>query len=247
MLIPFNEILFPLLILLIAYIIFGISGFGTALIAAPLLAFYMPVAKIIPLLALLDFLAALLTFLHDRKDVCYKELKRLVPLMIIGSLIGVAILLYLRPDILLPMLGVFVVAYSLYALRGLKTAYSFSKTASIPFGLIGGVFSALFGSGGFLYAIYLMGRLDDKTSFRVTQSLLIKCSTLTRAFLFLLAGIYNRSFLLTALICLPSMIIGLYIGRHITLKLSKEQFLRIVNCIILISGISLLVNYFIKF
>jgi hypothetical protein len=60
MLIPFNEILFPRLILLIAYIIFGISSFGTALISAPLLAFYMPVAKIIPLLALLDFLAALL-------------------------------------------------------------------------------------------------------------------------------------------------------------------------------------------
>jgi len=163
MLIPFNEILFPLLILLIAYIIFGISGFGTALISAPLLAFYMPVAKIIPLLALLDFLAALLTFLHDRKDVCWQELKRLVPLMIIGSLIGVAILLYLHPEILLPILGFFVVGYSLYALSGLKIARSFSKTASIPFGLIGGVFSALFGSGGFVYAIYLMGRLDDKT------------------------------------------------------------------------------------
>ena len=40
------------------------------------------------------------------------------------------------------------------------------------------------------------------------------------------------------------MIIGLYMGRHITLKLSKEQFLRIVNIVVLISGISLLIKYF---
>ena len=244
MLISANELLLPLLILLGAYIIFGIAGFGTALVAAPLLTFYIPVDKVIPLLALLDFAAALITFLYDRKNVSWPELKRLIPLMIGGSLIGVTILLYSRPDILLPMLGFFVVAYSLYALSGYKKTHSFSKLASIPFGVIGGVFSALFGSGGFLYAIYLMGRLEDKTSFRVTQSFLIKCSTLTRAILFLIAGIYNRSLLLTALSCLPAMVIGLYIGRHITLKLSREQFLRIVNIVVLLSGITLLINYF---
>ena len=37
-----------------AYIIFGIAGFGTSLIAGPLLANFIPVAMIIPMLALLD-------------------------------------------------------------------------------------------------------------------------------------------------------------------------------------------------
>jgi uncharacterized protein len=244
MLIPWNELLVPWLVLLSAYVIFGISGFGTALVAAPLLAFYMPVPKVIPLLALLDFAAALITFLHDRKNVSWPELKRLVPLMIIGSLAGVTILLYAHPDFLQLALGVFVIAYAFYSLSGYKMTHSFGKTASIPFGLVGGVFSALFGSGGFLYAIYLMGRLKDKTSFRVTQSLLIKCSTFTRAILFFLAGVYDRPIVLTVLICLPAMVIGLYIGRHINLKLSKEQFLRVIYMIILFSGIGLLVNYF---
>ncbi len=163
MLIPSNELLVPLLILLSAYIVFGIAGFGTALIAAPLLTFYMPVAKVIPLLALLDFAAALITFLHDRRGVNWSELKSLVPLMIIGSLVGVAILLYSHPDILLLMLGFFVIAYSIYALSGYKKTPSFSKVASIPIGLIGSVFRALFGSGGFLYAIYPMVRMPENT------------------------------------------------------------------------------------
>ena len=51
------------------------------------------------------------------------------------------------------------------------------------------MFSALFGSGGFLYAIYLAGRIEATERIRVTQSTLIGLSTLTRALLFLLAGI----------------------------------------------------------
>jgi uncharacterized membrane protein YfcA len=41
--------------LVVAYVIFGIAGFGTALVAAPVLAHTMPIASVVPLLALLDF------------------------------------------------------------------------------------------------------------------------------------------------------------------------------------------------
>lgn len=244
MLVFASELPVILLVIFGAYIIFGIAGFGTALASAPLLSFYIPVSKVIPLLALLDFTAALITFVHDRRDVSWPEIRRLVPLMILGSFVGAGILLYSNQNFLLPLLGFFVIVYSLYALSGYKTTHSFSSVLSIPFGFVGGIFSALFGSGGFLYAIYLTGRIENTTSFRVTQSLLIKCSTITRAILFLLAGIYDRPLLFTALLCLPAMLAGLYIGRHITLKLSKEQFVRIVNIIVLISGVSLLVKYF---
>jgi uncharacterized membrane protein YfcA len=43
-------------------------------------------------------------------------------------------------------------------------------------GTVGGLFGALFGSGGFLYAIYLNSRLP-KDAARATQSALISCST----------------------------------------------------------------------
>ena len=42
----------------VAYIVFGIAGFGTALVAGPILILFMPLSKIIPLLVLLDFVAA---------------------------------------------------------------------------------------------------------------------------------------------------------------------------------------------
>ena len=114
----------------------------------------------------------------------------------------------------------------------------------IPFGFVGGIFSALFGSGGFLYAIYLNGRLTTKDSIRVTLSVLLSLSTLTRAIIFLAAGVYSDLLIpITALILLIPMGIGLYIGRHITFKMSPDHFKRLINYVVLVSGIILFIDF----
>lgn len=229
----------------LAYVIFGIAGFGTALIAGPALTQFMPLSRVVPMLAMLDFVAAVTNVVRDGKRADLPELKRLVPSMMIGSGAGAAILLKTKPELLLLMLGVFVVAYSLYSLSGIRPQARFPARLSIPFGLVGGVFSALFGSGGFLYAIYLAGRIESKESLRVTQSTLIGLSTLTRLVIFLLAGVYrDLDILIMAAALLPAMFAGVWIGRRITLRLSREQFIRILNIVVLGSGVALLVRYF---
>ncbi|CAI1056083.1 permease [Serratia liquefaciens] len=231
--------------LLVAYVIFGIAGFGSALVASPVMALYIPVAKIVPLLALLDMCAAIVNVSRDGRNAQWAELKRLIPVMIIGSLVGAAILLKTRPDILLLALGIFVMLYALYSLSGLKPDRQFSPKASVPFGLVGGIFSALFGSGGFIYAIYLSGRIEKKEAFRMTQTTLIGMSTLTRVVIFTFAGVYlDIDLLLLALVLLPGMLVGITLGRHFTLKMSREQFMKLINVILLASGTVLMVKYF---
>ncbi|MBA1202916.1 sulfite exporter TauE/SafE family protein [Pseudomonas capeferrum] len=231
--------------LLCAYVIFGIAGFGTALVASPILALYIPIAKIVPLLALMDLCAAVVNVSRDGRKADWTELGRLVPLMVIGSLIGAAILIKTKPDILLLALGLFVVGYSIYSLSGLKPDRSFSPASAIPFGSVGGVFSALFGSGGFIYAIYLSGRLKDKNAMRITQTTLIGLSTLTRVVLFAIAGVYlDTSLLWLALFLAPGMLIGITLGRRLTLNMSREQFLKLINIVVLASGVMLIIRYF---
>lgn len=231
--------------LLCAYVIFGIAGFGTALVTSPILALYIPIAKIIPLLALIDLCAALVNVSRDGRNADWTELRRLIPLMIIGSLIGAAILLKTKPDILLLALGIFVVGYSAYSLSGHRRDRTFSPSAAIPFGSVGGVFSALFGSGGFIYTIYLSGRLKDKNSIRITQTTLIGLSTLTRVVLFAIAGVYlDINLLWLALFLAPGMLIGITIGRRLTLSMSKEQFLKLINIVVFASGVMLIIRYF---
>lgn len=157
----------------IAYIIFGMAGFGTALVAAPLLALFIPLPMIVPMLALLDFAAASVGVARDRKDADPAEIWRIVPAMAIGSMLGATILLRGNPRVLALGLGLFAIGWAIYTLSGVRPNARFRPRAALPFGLIGGVFSALFGSGGFIYAIYLSGRIEAVERFRVTQSLLI--------------------------------------------------------------------------
>ena len=187
----------------LAYIVFGIAGFGTALVAGPILILFMPLSKIVPLLVLLDFIAAFGNLLPSRRDVARPELLRLLPCMAVGCTLGVIFLLNLHSDVLLLLMGLFISAY----------------------------------------AIYLNSRLSKEAA-RATQSALISCSTVVRLSLFAVAGVYAELPLLMLALCLlPAMALGLWIGRRLTLRLSREAFVRLVTWLVLASGIALIGRY----
>lgn len=227
-----------------SYIIFGMVGFGTALIASPVLLHFLPLSQIIPLLAILDMFSALLNVMKDGRKPDLLELKRLVPFMLIGSSLGLWVLFNINADYALLAFAIFTMIYALYALSGLKPISTLKPISAIPFGFSGGFLGAMFGSGGFLYAIYLNARIDQPEKIRVTQTTLIGCSTVFRVLLFTIAGVYfTEQFVSMIIVCIPFMILGTTLGRHITLKLSKSQFLKIIHIIILCSGFSLLIKY----
>jgi uncharacterized membrane protein YfcA len=240
---PFATLAVAFPALAVAYIIFGITGFGTALIAAPVLAHAMPVATIVPLLALLDCLGAAINGVRLGEHVARRELILIVPLMVLGSLAGAWLLLVLPPRPMMLALGVFVVLYALYGLWAPPARAHLAQGWVAPFGLIGGVFSAMFGSGGFIYAMYLSRRLAHRDAIRATQSTLIALSTFTRVVIFTLAGVYaDWQLLALAVLLVPAMLAGLWAGHHITLRLSRERFLRLLYLVLIGSGLALLVR-----
>ena len=238
-----SEWLLLELAIALAYIVFGVAGFGTALVAGPLLILCLPLSKIIPLLVLLDFVAAFGNWLPARRDVTRAELLRLRPCMALGCLVGVVFLLNLKSDVLLLMMGIFISAYAIYSLAVKARPRQVAAGWAIPTGTVGGLFGALFGSGGFLYALYLNARLPKEAA-RATQSALISCSTVVRLTLFVMAGVYADGALLLLAVCLlPAMALGLWTGRRLTRKLSREAFVRLVTWLVLASGIALIVRY----
>jgi uncharacterized membrane protein YfcA len=227
--------------IVVTYTIFGMMGFGSALIAAPILALRMPLSTVVPLLALLDVTAALINVGRLGSKIDKREILWLTPLMALGSGVGIAVLLSAPPKLLLLGLGLFVIAYSLYRLFFHLDPRRLSRYWVFPFGLIGGLFSGMFGSGGFIYSIYLSHRGNDKDIIRATMTAMTGLSTMTRVVIFVAIGTFaDFKLLLSAAFGVPALIIGIYCGHHITSRLPHEHFLRLL-CVMLLGTGSLLV------
>jgi len=221
----------------VTYTIFAMMGFGSALIAAPVLALRMPLTSVVPLLSLLDVTAALVNIGRLGGKVDKREILRLVPLMALGSATGIFLLLNASPRLMLLGLGLFVISYSLYRLFFYLNPHHLSTYWVFPFGLIGGLFSGMFGSGGFIFSIYLSHRSNDKDVIRATMTAMTGLSTAIRVGIFTVIGVFSDlHLLLLALLCVPALLVGLYCGHHITSRLSHELFLRILCGMLFCTG-----------
>jgi uncharacterized membrane protein YfcA len=108
---------------------------------------------------------------------------------------------------------------------------------------VGGVFSALFGAGGWVYSVYLLRRLDDPQQIRATQTAVLMFSSVVRVALFLLAGrLLETQLLWLVLALLPAVGLGLFIGHHISLRLDRRRFLLLLHSVLLLTGSSLLLR-----
>ncbi len=120
-----------------------------------------------------------------------------------------------------------------------------SQAWVLPFGLVGGVFSSMFATGGPIYAAYLSRRVDDKDAIRATVTTLIGLATVTRVILFTIAGVYSDfTLLIIAATLAPAMLLGTWIGHRVTLRLSRERFLRMLYTLMIASGSSLIIRAF---
>jgi len=228
-------------ILLFAYFLRGITGFGSGLIAIPLLAHFLPLTFVVPMLLVLDFVASIVLSRHTHLQVRWDEIRFLLPTSIVGIIIGTIMLVSLPREPLLVSLGLFVIFFGLRYVFNVHSEQPISRWWSIPTGLSGGLIGALFGTGGPPYVVYLSHRLHDKTKLRGTLSGLFLLDGAFRFITFLSLGLLFQAEMLSSLLMgLPITAIGLYLGNKVHLGITHRQQLVIIGCLLLVSGGSLL-------
>ena len=229
------------LVIVFAYFVFGIGGFGSAIVAIPLLAHWLPLTFLVPLFVVLDFAASLTVGRRAAAHIARDEIKWLAPCMLIGIVLGVTLLVSLPQAPLLITLGIFACLVGVQNLLSPHFKGHISKFWSIPSGVAGGALGALFGTGGPVYVIYLSKRLVDKSQVRATVSVMITLSTILRIVSYLIGGLLlSAKLLLTALLLLPLAFLGIALGTRLHLGLSDVQTRRMIGILLLLSGASLL-------
>ena len=227
-------------IVVLAYFIRGIAGFGSGLIAVPLLALFLPLTFVVPLILLLDFTASLVMGGLDLKRVQWREVGMLIPFSLIGVIVGTQLLVNLPLTPMLLILAAFIAVFAVRSLLNLKGEKPVSAWWAIPASFTGGTVGGLFGTGGPPYVIYLNHRIQDKTLLRATFSALFFIEGAVRIVTFFVAGLLMaQTVWWNALLALPLMLGALWLGGHVHTGLTQTHMTRLIGVLLLLASVSL--------
>jgi len=227
----------------LAYLSFGATGFGSSIIAVPVLAHVLPLTFVVPLITVTDGGAVTLSTIRQWRQVDWPEFRRIFIPASIGIALGSTLLVNLPRNIALIALGAFVILFALYTLSGARQWQAIDTKWAIPAGLFGGVFSALFGTGGPIYMSYLSSRIDDKTALRATSAMCVASAVVLRAVLFAFTPLWFQPGMWTLImLLLPCMVIGYAIGNHLHLRLSVAMLRGGIAWLLLANGVLLILR-----
>ena len=232
-------------VLLCAYLIRGVSGFGSALFAVPLLAHLYPLTVVVPLMASLDLIGSLLLSHHGwrGRQIDWQEIRRLLPSALLGIVLGLLLLHHAPERPLLILLGLVVIGFGLRAALGVGDDRPIGPGWAHPAGLAGGTVDALFATGGPPFVIYLAHRIRDKGRLRATLSMLFLIEGGLRVAGFALLGLlWSPQLALALLGGLPLLLLGLHLGHRIHLGISQAQLATAIGLLLVASGGSILVR-----
>lgn len=229
-----------LAIIVLAYFIRGLSGFGSGIIAIPLLTLYLPLQVAVPGIALLDNVAAAKHGLENRQHVVWKDLIPFIPVTLIGVLGGLYLLRTVETEVLQKAMGGFLLLYAAYMISGLLPRRKRSLFLALPIGTAGGLVSTLLGTGGPFYVIYLHLRNQGKMEFRATVAVIFVVDGAIRLSGYLLSGMVSTTMLLSAAAALPFALAGMYAGSRLHHRLRQEHVERLVSLLLAGSGAVLL-------
>jgi len=241
------NILPLLLFSFIAYLSMAFAGFGGIIIPITLGAHFYPMKWMITILVPLILLSNIyIIILHHRHIDWQVLLKKVLPLMFFGLIIGIAIFNWAQGDLLKKLLGILVVSLSLKELNFLyRTTKNQTPITKIKSGLYvfsAGIVHGVFASGGPLL-IYVLSKMNLlKSVFRSTLAVVWFTMNILLIMSYIFSGRLNATSLKFSMMCIPSAVLGLLIGEFLHRRVDEKLFKIFVFIILVIAGLSIVIK-----
>lgn len=220
------------------------TGFGGTVIALALGVHLVPIRTLIIALMMIGWLQAAWILSRDFRHVETSLLIRgIVPCAAIGGGAGFLLRSSLESSSLKAVLGIFVVIVASLELYRLARTAPSRPLAKWPGRLIvaaGGLFHGLFASGGPAIVYFSARMIDDKRRFRATLAslwLILNTSLLAAA---AIGGEMERGAFTLAAAALPGLVVGIVAGEILHARVPARAFRATVNCLLLLTGVTLL-------
>jgi uncharacterized membrane protein YfcA len=219
-----------LLILFVATLIRSAFGFGEALVAVPLLAFFLPLEVAAPLAVLVSITIAGLVVVQDWRKIHLRSTAWLVVSTLFGIPLGLLLLTSRHQRIVKGGLAAMLLAFSAYSLIGPRAPELRRERRGwlLGCGFCAGILGGAYGMNGPPLVIYGTMRRWSAQHFRASlQGYFLPASILGMCG-YWLAGLWTAEVTHYYLLSLPVTLPAVFLGRVINHRLNGEVFLRYV-------------------
>jgi uncharacterized protein len=222
--------LYVLSIMFLATALRSSLGFGEALIAVPLLAFFIPITIAAPLAVLVSVTIAAVIILQDWRKIHFHSAVWLIIPTIFGIPFGLLLLKSSHQRGVKTTLAALLLAFALYSLAGKQPArlVKDSRPWLLFCGFLAGVFGGAYGMNGPPLAIYGAMRRWSAQHFRATlQGYFLPAGVLGLVG-YAVSGLWTASVTHLYLISLPVVLPTIFLGSALNHRLQPDDFLRYV-------------------
>ena len=218
----------------------GVTGFGSALVAMPLLAPVVGVREAAALVALLSLAVNFALLLPARRELPWRRVAPLLAGSLAGIPAGVLLLAGTDPRLARGLLGISLVATSLAMLRARHPTIGPGKGPALALGAIAGLLGGAFNINGPVVTLYAAARGWGREETHPALQLYFLASGLLIVALHGVAGVTSRQVLLASAVSMPALGLGSIAGWAVHRRVSEERYRRLLLLTLLASGAAFL-------
>lgn len=226
-----------------AFIVKGMSGFANTLVFSTIMSFSSNNINITPVELLVGYPSNIYIAWKERKGISYQVCAPIIIFIILGTIPGVMLLMNGDTRLIKSLFGVVILLFGIemFLRERQKIKKESSKTVLVIIGIISGILCGLFGIGAFLVA-YINRTTNNQIQFRSNLCFVFLLENTFRIILYSLLGILNAAIVRKAILLLPFMAVGLALGIILSRKVNEKTVKNAVIILLMLSGVSLLVN-----
>lgn len=224
-----------------AYTVQAITGFAGNIFAMPVGTTLLGLESTVSILNAMGFFACGLLTALNIKSVNWRELGKILGVMIVFMVLGIWLDTLVPLHILLKIYGVIIVIIGIKNLAVPQQKFMPEWALWIILALAG-LIQGMFVSGGALLVIYAVQKLTDKEQFRATLSAVWSILNLLYAGAQLYQGHFTHEVWVMVLCCVPLIVLATVVGGKLVKRISQERFLKLTYVLLLVIGTVLLVT-----
>jgi uncharacterized membrane protein YfcA len=231
-------------LLALAELVYVLLGFGAGLIAVGTLALFLPdVTDVVVMLLLVNLPAEVAIVHRSWREIRWGGVAVLLAGIAVGIPVGGWLLSAAEPHYLLTGLGAVLIGVGLvFLVLPNRPHVVLPRWLEAPIGLVSGLLTGLFGTGGPPLVLHFQLQGLDKASFRGHLMTLFLAMSVVRIPAYVGLGLVTSERLAAGAAVLPAVLLGAVLGHRIHLELDEALFRRLVSSALAVIGVVLLLR-----